>query len=104
MTDITSQPLAQALLRKLAATRGADDPLGSLARTVVEGRASLREAAAHSWHREALVAGFASALDRQRAMSAVEREEIRRTAQHLQAAADPERDTQQGDGDRKESR
>ncbi|NMO52904.1 hypothetical protein HH310_17110 [Actinoplanes sp. TBRC 11911] len=52
--DIAEQPLARAVLRHLAANRDAEDPLGSFARTVIAGEATLRAAADFRWHSEAL--------------------------------------------------
>jgi len=60
--ESTGRPLAAAVLRHLAATRGPDDPLGSLARTVISGEAGLREAAAYSWHSEGLLTALEAAL------------------------------------------
>lgn len=73
-TEIADQALAGALLRHLAATRGRDDPLGSLARAVVSGEAGLREAAAHSWHAEGLLTAFQAALDERARMPAERRD------------------------------
>jgi hypothetical protein len=53
--DISEEPPARALLEHLATTRDDDDPLGSLARSVLSGEASLREAASYSWHQHGLL-------------------------------------------------
>jgi hypothetical protein len=63
------EPLAQALLRHLAATRGPGDPLGSLARSVLSGQADLRQAVTWSWHGEGLMSAFALALRERDRMS-----------------------------------
>lgn len=52
--DIAEEPLARALLRHMAATRRKDDPVGSLARTVLPGEATLRTAANRPWHSDGL--------------------------------------------------
>jgi hypothetical protein len=74
-------PLAHALLAHLAATRGPADPLGSLARTVLSGRADLRRAVTWSWHGEALMSAFAAAQRERDRMSLSDR------AAHDQQAA-----------------
>jgi hypothetical protein len=71
---ITGDPLAESLLKHLAATRGPDDPLGSLARGVLSGETGLRESVTCSWHGEALMAAFAAAQRERDRMSPVERE------------------------------
>lgn len=82
-SEITDQPLAGALLRHLAATRGRDDPLGSLAHAVVSGEAGLRHAAAHSWHSEGLLVAFQAALDERARMPAEQRAGYDRAAERL---------------------
>ncbi|WP_326557642.1 hypothetical protein [Micromonospora sp. NBC_01796] len=84
--DITQQPLARAVLSTLARNRGKDDPLGSLARTVLTGEAGLRAAAAHSWHGQALGDAFTESLTRQGDLTATERAEIELQARELQDA------------------
>jgi hypothetical protein len=66
-------PVALALLRHLAATRGPDDPVGSMARGVLSGRAGLRESVTCSWHGEALTAAYAAARSEQERMTPAER-------------------------------
>lgn len=88
--DITQQPLARALLRHLATTRDKDDPIGSLARAVVNGEADLKTSAAHSCHRDALGPAFTHALEAQRALSPHERDAIGRSVQRLHDATDDE--------------
>lgn len=83
-TDIAGQPLAGALLRHLAATRGPDDPLGSLARAVVTGEAGLREAAAHSWHAEGLLTSFQAAMDERARMPGEQLDAYDRAARRLE--------------------
>jgi chromosome condensin MukBEF MukE localization factor len=61
--DIEREPLAQAVLRHLADNRDNDDPLASFARTVLNGEASLRDAAAFTWHGEALADASAKGFD-----------------------------------------
>ncbi|GGQ87381.1 hypothetical protein [Couchioplanes azureus] len=88
--DITHDPLARSVLRHLAATRGKDDALGSLARTVLSGEASLRAAADNSWHSEALAAAAQAAQDEQSRMSPEQRADIEQAAHRLrrESAAD----------------
>jgi hypothetical protein len=69
----TDDPLADGLLNHLATTRGPADPLGSLARTVLSGRANLRQAVTWSWHGEALMSAFAAAQRERDRMSPSER-------------------------------
>jgi hypothetical protein len=69
----TDDPLADGLLNHLATTRGPADPLGSLARTVLSGRANLRQAVTLSWHGEALMSAFAAAQRERDRMSPSER-------------------------------
>lgn len=83
--DITRQPLAQALLRHLAATRGRNDALGSFARTVISGEASLRAAADFPWHSEALAAAATTAQDEQHRMPAEQRGRYERDAENLRS-------------------
>jgi hypothetical protein len=84
--DVAAQPLARAVLAKLAATRGNADPLGSLARTVLRGEAVLRTTVTHPWHGAGLDAAFTDALDAHRNLSAQDRQEIDRAAQQLREA------------------
>ena len=87
MTDeITRQPLARAVLATLARTRGGDDPLGSLARTVLSGEATLRAAAQFSWHGLALDDAFTASLAQRDALTAAERAEWERQAHQLRDA------------------
>ncbi len=83
--DIGQQPLARAVLGHLAATRGTH-PLGSLARTVLDGEADLRTAAAHPWHGQALGPAFADALEAQRRLSPQQCEDIEGMARRLRDA------------------
>ncbi|WP_320069032.1 hypothetical protein [Micromonospora sp. RTGN7] len=84
--DITREPLARAVLTALARTRGPNDALGSLARTVLSGEADLRAAATHSWHGAALDTAFTEALTKQDALTPDQRTEIQRHAQLLRNA------------------
>ncbi|MFE9206222.1 hypothetical protein [Micromonospora sp. NPDC007230] len=86
--DITREPLARAVLAQLARTRGPNDPLGSLAHTVLSGEADLRTAASMSWHGSALHASFAEAVADRDALSAEERAEFERQARLLHDAGD----------------
>jgi hypothetical protein len=87
MTDeIHQQPLARAVLTALARSRGGDDPLGSMARTVLRGEADLRTAAAFSWHGRALDDAFTASLNERDALTREERAEWERQAQHLREA------------------
>ncbi|MFE9960506.1 hypothetical protein [Micromonospora sp. NPDC005299] len=81
--DIARDPLARALLTTLARSRGTNDPLGSLARTVLTGDLDLRTAAAVSWHSDALQASFTEAMTRRDALSPDQRAEYERHARQL---------------------
>jgi hypothetical protein len=81
--DVAQQPLARALLRHLATTRGSDDPLASFAKTVLDGEASLRGAADFPWHSDALAAAATKAHDEQQRMTAEERARYERDAENL---------------------
>lgn len=100
--DITGEQIARAVLAALACSRHRDDPLGSLARTVLDGELDLRTAAANSWHGQALGDAFAAATARRDSLPASEREEYDRQAQELREAdgslghdTDPDRDDQE---------
>lgn len=84
--DIAEQPLAKALLRHLAKTRGADDPLGSFARTVISGEAGLRAAADVPWHSEALAQAADKAHREQQEMTPQQRAAHEQQAELLRAA------------------
>ncbi|MEU4383206.1 hypothetical protein [Micromonospora echinofusca] len=84
--EIHRQPLARAVLTTLARIRSGDDPLGSLARTVLNGEADLRTAAAFSWHGRALDDAFTASLREREAASREERAEWERQAQQLRDA------------------
>ena len=90
--DITQDPLARAVLQHLAGTRQKDDPLGSLARTVLDGEAKLREAANDPWHSQGLAAAAKAAVEEQSGMSPEQRNEIEQSGRRLQqrtAAGNP---------------
>jgi hypothetical protein len=91
--DIAEQPLARALLRHVATTRGADDPLGSFARTVINGEATLRSAADFPWHSDALATAAAEAHEEQQRMTPEQRADYERVAERLRA--DPALDEDQ---------
>jgi len=86
--DIAEEPLARSVLRHLAATRGADDPLGSLARTVIGGEATLRDAAANSWHSQGLATSLEAALEERDRMSSERLAEFEHAAQRLRSGPD----------------
>ncbi|QGN48615.1 hypothetical protein GKC29_18470 [Micromonospora sp. WMMC415] len=88
--DITREPLARAVLATLARTRGPNDPLGSLARTVLGGEADLRTAVSMSWHGAALDAAFTEALAQRDTLSPEQRGEFERQAQQLRGIDDQE--------------
>ncbi|MEU6020844.1 hypothetical protein [Micromonospora sp. NPDC047134] len=67
-------------------TRGGDDPLGSLARTVLHGEADLRTAVTHSWHGRALGDAFTASLHQRESIPADRRAEWERHAQQLRDA------------------
>ena len=83
-------PLTLGVLRHLATTRGPDDPLGSLARSVLSGQANLREAVTWSWHGEAMAAAFTTAQRERDRMTPAERAEYDEQAAAAQAALRPE--------------
>jgi hypothetical protein len=83
--DIAEEPLARALLRHLATTRGSNDPLGSFARTVVNGEAGLQTAANFPWHSDALATAAAEAQQEQQQMTPEQRAEYERVAERLRA-------------------
>ncbi|MEV1288757.1 hypothetical protein [Micromonospora sp. NPDC049679] len=89
--DVAQQPLARAMLAKLAAIHGDDHPLGSFARSVLGG-ASLRSAASNPWHAEGMGRAFTEVQRRYSEMSAEERAGYEREAQRLRSvdAADVE--------------
>jgi hypothetical protein len=67
--DIAEDPLARSVLRHLATNRSADDPLGSFARTVLNGEATLQTAANDSWHSEGLATAISAAQDERARMT-----------------------------------
>jgi hypothetical protein len=81
--DIAEDPLARALLRHLATTRGKDDPMGSLARTVLSGEATLRTAATNPWHSDGLTTSLAAAQAERARMSPEQRLAYERDADRL---------------------
>lgn len=87
MTDeVHRQALARAVLTTVARRRGNDDPLGSLAGTVLRRQADLRTALGVSWHGQALEDAFTTSLAERDAMSADERAEWQQQAQRLRDA------------------
>jgi hypothetical protein len=84
----TDDPLADSLLNHFATTRGAADPLGSLARTVLSGQAGLRQAVTWSWHGEAMMSAFAAAMRERDRMSPAERAAYDEQAATLRASLD----------------
>ncbi|BCJ40399.1 hypothetical protein GCM10010168_32590 [Actinoplanes ianthinogenes] len=81
---IGEQPLAQAVLEHLAEKRpGTQDPVGSFARTVLNGEATLSEAAAFSWHAGGLEDAFRQAEEDRKALPAEERAEFDQQASRL---------------------
>jgi hypothetical protein len=91
--DIANEPLARAVLRHMAVTRGKDDPVGSLARTVLRGEATLQTAARDSWHSKGLVTAFQGAQDQLNRMSSEERAAYERDAARLRAEPPADNDT-----------
>jgi hypothetical protein len=81
--DIGLDPLARAVLRKLETIHPKDAPLGSFARTVLTGEASLHDAARHPWHGQALSRAFTDAELARRHLSEKERAEIEKSATRL---------------------
>lgn len=79
-------PLARAVLRKLADTHPRDEPLGSFARTVLVGETNLREAARHPWHGEALGRALTEAMETQRNAGKQDRAEVEEAANRLRTA------------------
>lgn len=76
-------PLAEAVFKHLASERGENDPLGSLARTVLDGSATPREAAAHSWHSLGLLTSLESSLVERDHLDADEKAEFEDQAAEL---------------------
>lgn len=98
--DIAEEPLARALLRHMAATRGNDDPIGSLAHTVISGEATLRTAANSPWHSAGLSDALTAARAERACMTPEQRLAYERGAERLRRhAADqsPDADDLQGD-------
>lgn len=85
--DIAEDPLARSVLRHLATTRGKDDPLGSFARTVLSGEATLRTAADNPWHSQGLAAASRAAQDEQSRMSREQRATIEQAASQLRSGS-----------------
>ena len=81
--DITSQPLARAVLRHLADNRSGDDALGSLARSVLSGETALQTAAANPWHGRGLTTAFAGAQDERNRMGPDQAASYERQAERL---------------------
>ncbi|AGZ39610.1 hypothetical protein [Actinoplanes friuliensis] len=81
--DIAEDPLARSVLNHLAKTRGKDDPLGSLARTVISGEATLRTAADNSWHSQGLAEAAQAAQDEQNRMTPEQRADYESAARRL---------------------
>jgi hypothetical protein len=93
--DIAEDPVARALLRHMAGTRGKDDPIGSLARTVLTGEATLRTAAALPWHSDGLATSLAAATEERNRMSPEQRLAYERDAERLRRhTTDQAEDTQ----------
>ncbi len=90
--DIAEQPLARAVLRHLAESRGKDDPMGSLARMVLSGQAGLRAAANDPWHSQGLADAVQKAMDEQNRMTPEQRAEYESAAQRLRSAGAAEDD------------
>src|SRR5689334_13983308 len=84
---VAEDPLAWSVLRHLATTRGKDDPLGSFARTVISGEATLRAAADNPWHSEGLAAASRGAQKDQGQMSPEQRDAIGQAASRLRSGA-----------------
>jgi hypothetical protein len=86
--DLTQQRLARAVMRHLADTRGPDDPMGSLAHTVLSGEATLHEAANASWHGEGLAVAFQGAVEELRGTLPEKLAEYERDAARLRESVD----------------
>jgi hypothetical protein len=82
----------------MAATRSKDDPMGSLARTVLSGEAALRTAAANPWHSDGLATSLANAQAERDRMTPDQRLAYERDAERLRRHA-----TEQGDGQAEEA-
>ena len=95
--DIAEDRLARAVLRHMAGTRGKDDPVGSLARTVLSGEARLQTAAANPWHGQALAAAFEKAQDERSRMSPEQRAAYEREAERLRRSPAADDHTAIGD-------
>jgi hypothetical protein len=85
---LEGDPLARAVLAKLAETHGKDTPLGSFARTVLSGDATLREAANYPWHGEALGQAYTEAAMTHDALSPEAQSDIELAARTLAEAVE----------------
>ncbi|MBB2943269.1 hypothetical protein FB565_002982 [Actinoplanes lutulentus] len=92
-----NEPLAQAVMRHLADTRGKDDPLGSLARSVLSGESTLRGAVRSSWYGEGLATAAADGLRAQDSFSFDQRAAVERDAARLRSRSDTADPTSGGD-------
>lgn len=61
--NLRRDSLARALFQHLSEKHDKNDPLGSLARTVLNGEANLYEAAQFSWHADGLAKAIATSLE-----------------------------------------
>jgi hypothetical protein len=86
VSDPSGEPVGQAVLAQLAEVHPEDSPIGSLARTVLSGQMTLRQAASHRWHGEAIAYAAEQAVRTRGSLTDEQRAEIRRAVDRLQAA------------------
>jgi hypothetical protein len=78
------------VLRHAAASRSGDDPVGSFARTVLSGEATLQGAAANPWHSQGLAGALEKAQRERDQMTPQQRAVYDEAAQRLRAADNDE--------------
>lgn len=74
------ESLKYPLLRYLEQARDKGDPLGSFARTVLDGEATLQEAATFGWHGEALAAAAGKGFEELQQLTPEQRQQLDREA------------------------
>ena len=97
--SLLREPLARALLQHLSEKQDKNEPLGSFARTVLDGEAALREAARFSWHANGLAKATATGLEDLARMSADQRATFNREADQYRERLDELKSTE-GDATR----
>jgi len=80
---IENDPLVRSLLRHVAASQREDDPMSSLARSVLSRETTLRAAASDPYHGEGLASAFEAALRERANLTAEQHAEYERQAEQL---------------------